>query len=156
MVTGLAGLTTTDERLAGYQLGLTRRGLLYDEQLVGDGGSQSEGARQAVHVLLELLEPPTALVVANNLMTIGAMQALREAGKRVPDDVALTSFDDFEWADLFSPRLTTMAQPRFELGDAAVGLLMRRIADPAAPPRTLRLTPQFTHRDSCGCPSPTG
>ncbi|NKX52086.1 LacI family transcriptional regulator, partial [Arthrobacter deserti] len=51
-------------------------------------------------------EPPTGLVVLNNAMTIGAMRALRETGLRVPDDVALVCYDDFEWADLFEPRLT--------------------------------------------------
>ncbi|ABW16358.1 transcriptional regulator, LacI family [Parafrankia sp. EAN1pec] len=151
MVAGLSGLTTTRERLAGYRRGLDRHGLPYDEKLVAGGGSQIEGARAAAHTLLALPNPPTALVVANNLMTIGTMHALRETGRRVPDDIALTCFDDFEWADLFSPRLTTMAQPRVELGNVAVELLMRRLADPTVPPRTVRLAPQFMHRDSCGC-----
>lgn len=69
----------------------------------------------------------------------------------MPQDVALTSFDDFEWADLVSPRLTTMAQPRIQLGTVAVELLMSRLADPDRPPRTVRLAPQFMHRESCGC-----
>lgn len=158
MVAGLAGLSTTDERLSGYRLGLTRSDLPYDEALVVDGGSQIEPAREAVHRLLTLPKSPTALVVSNNLMTIGTLRALREAGKRVPDDVALTAFDDFEWADLLTPRLTTMAQPRFDLGTTAVRLLMDRLADPHRPPRTVRLAPQFMHRESCGCaarpPSP--
>lgn len=151
MVGGRAGLTTTDERLAGYRRGLAQHDLPYDEALVVSGGSEIEGGRAAAHTLLSLPNPPTALVVGNNLMTIGAMRALRDEGVRVPEDIALTCFDDFAWADLFSPRLTTMAQPRVELGSAAVGLLMRRLANPAAPPRTVRLAPQFMHRDSCGC-----
>ncbi|MEN3360472.1 MAG: LacI family transcriptional regulator, partial [Mycobacteriales bacterium] len=155
MVAGLPGLSTTDERLSGYRLGLTRSDLPYDETLVVDGGSQVEPAREAVHRLLTLPEPPTALVISNNLMTIGTLRALREAGRRVPDDMALTAFDDFEWADLLTPRLTTMAQPRFDLGTTAVRLLMDRLADPHRPPRTVRLAPQFMHRESCGC-APAG
>ena len=53
--------------------------------------------------LLALPEPPTAVVVGNNSMTIGVIAALRDAGARVPDDVAVVAFDDFAWADLFAP-----------------------------------------------------
>lgn len=151
MVAGQVGLTTTDERIAGYRRGLARHGLPYDPDLVRSGGSQADGAHAAARALLSSTSPPTALVVGNNLMTIGAMRALREEPRRVPEDVALVCFDDFDWADLFAPRLTTMAQPRAEMGDAAMGLLMRRLADPTVPARTLRLAPQFMHRDSCGC-----
>jgi LacI family transcriptional regulator len=151
MVAGLPGLTTTAERLAGYRLGLTRCGLPYDPALVLGGESRAEPARLAVHSLLARHDPPTALVISNNLMTIGALRALREAGRRVPDDVAITAYDDFEWADLVSPALTTMSQPRADLGTTAVQLLMSRLAEPDRAPRTIRLAPQFMHRQSCGC-----
>jgi LacI family transcriptional regulator len=98
-------------------------------------------------------EPPTALIVANNQMTIGAMRALREAGLSVPTDIALAAFDDFDWADLFEPRLTTIAQPHQELAAQAVDLIVTRIADPDQPPRRLRLSPTLIHRNSCGCNS---
>jgi LacI family transcriptional regulator len=70
----------------------------------------------------------------------------------VPRDVALVSFDDFEWADLFQPRLTVIAQPIEEMGTQAVRMLMERLAEPDLPPRTVQLTPSFVHRESCGCP----
>jgi LacI family transcriptional regulator len=151
MVAGLGGLSTSEERLRGYQVGLGRRGLAFDPALVETGASRIEPGREAVFRLLALPDPPTALVVANNLMTIGAMRALRDAGARVPQDVALTSFDDFDWADLFSPRLTTVAQPCYDLGAEAVRLLLARLADPSRPSQTVRLTPRLMHRDSCGC-----
>ena len=103
---------------------------------------------QSVH-----LRHPTGIVAANNRMTIGAMRALRELGLAVPQDIALVSFDDFEWADLFHPRLTVIAQPIHEMGARAVRLLLDRLAEPQQPPRTVQLTPQFIHRESCGCPS---
>jgi LacI family transcriptional regulator len=84
-------------------------------------------------------------------MTIGTMRALREARLRIPQDIALVAFDDFEWADLFSPRLTTIAQPCLEIGAEAVRLLLSRLADPSLPPRTVRLEPEFMRRESCGC-----
>ncbi len=151
LVTGLAGLATTAERQHGYELALRRSRLPLDPALVRDGGSDAEPARVAVHELLALRDPPTGLVVGNNHMTIGAVRALQEAGLAVPGDVALVAFDDFEWADLFSPRLTTMAQPGRELGAEAVRLLLSRLRDPGQAPRAVRFAPRFMHRDSCGC-----
>jgi LacI family transcriptional regulator len=153
-VAGLSGLATTAERLRGYALALRRSGLAHDPALVVEGASDAEPARAGVHSLLALRDPPTGLVVANNHMTIGAMRALREAGLAVPRDIALVAFDDFEWADLFAPRLTTMAQPARESGAEAVRLLVSRLRDPGQPPRAVRLAPQLVHRDSCGCHGP--
>ena len=61
------------------------------------------------------------------------------------------AFDDFEWAEFFSPRLTVIAQPVAELGEQAVALLLSRLEDPTLAPRTIRLPATFVHRDSCGC-----
>jgi LacI family transcriptional regulator len=151
MVSGLAGLRTSAERTAGYRRGLAENGLDHDPALVVNGGSKPDLAQAAVRTLLALPKPPTALVVGNNAMTIGTMRALREAGLVVPRDIALAAFDDFEWADLFSPRLTTVAQPCLEIGAQAVRLLLSRLADPTLPPRTIRLEPSFMCRESCGC-----
>ncbi|MGN6245676.1 MAG: LacI family DNA-binding transcriptional regulator [Motilibacteraceae bacterium] len=152
MICGQEGLTTTDERLAGYRLGLERSRLPYDPALVITGSSDVEPARDAVHRLRALPEPPTALVAANNRMTIGAMAALHDLGLTVPDDVALVCFDDFEWADLFHPRLTVVAQPIERIGAEAAKLLLSRLKEPDRPPRTVQLAPTFVHRESCGCP----
>ena len=151
MISGLPGLSTTTERVAGYRRALDGSGLRYDPALVVSGGSRSDLAQAAVQRLLNLPAPPTALVVANNAMTIGAMRALRDARLAVPRDMALAAFDDFEWADLFSPRLTTIAQPCSGIGSQAVQLLLSRLAEPALPPRTIRLKPRFMRRESCGC-----
>jgi LacI family transcriptional regulator len=153
LVAGHQGLATTVERRDGYLLGLRRAGLAAEPGLIVDGNSETEAARRAVHRLLELDHPPTAIIAANNSMTIGALAALREAGLAVPADMALAGFDDFPWADLFSPGLTVIAQPFVEMGRRAVELLLARMADPTAPPATVRLPPTFVHRDSCGCTS---
>jgi LacI family transcriptional regulator len=153
MVSGRTGLATSDERVAGYLLGLERHGLVADARFMTTGGSNDAEAEAAVRELLELPDPPTAFVVANNHMTIGAMRALDRLGVRVPEDVALVAYDDFEWAALFRPRLTTMAQPIHEIGAQAVQLLLARIGDPRREPQTVRLEPSFMHRESCGCPA---
>jgi LacI family transcriptional regulator, galactose operon repressor len=116
IVAGLEGLATTTERLCGYRLGLGRSGLPFVRELAAAGDSMAEPARRAVAGLLGLASPPTALEVGNNYMTIGAMRALREAPLAIPDDVALVAFDDFEWADLFTPR-TKGLTPELALTD---------------------------------------
>ncbi|MEV7810616.1 LacI family DNA-binding transcriptional regulator [Streptomyces flaveolus] len=156
LVAGLPGLSTTSERVSGYREGLAAAGLAYDERLLVYGNSESAGAERATADLLALSDPPTALVTANNAMTIGALRALRRQGRSVPDDLALCCFDDFAWADLFSPRLTAIAQPSRELGTRAVRVLLDRLAEPDRPARTVRLPCAFVHRTSCGCPEEPG
>ncbi|MGW0596483.1 LacI family DNA-binding transcriptional regulator [Streptomyces sp. NPDC002776] len=152
LVAGRPGLSTTSERITGYRHGLAYAGLAHDERLIAHGDSESPGGERATAALLDLAAPPTALVTANNAMTIGALRALRERGLSVPDDIALCCFDDFAWADLFSPRLTAIAQPSKELGAQAVRVLLDRLAEPDRPARTVRLDCAFVHRTSCGCP----
>ncbi|MFH8341158.1 LacI family DNA-binding transcriptional regulator [Streptomyces sp. AM6-12] len=152
LIAGLPGLSTTRERITGYLDGLAAAGLAYDDRLVVSGNSESAGAERATAALLALPDPPTALVTANNAMTLGALRALRRRGRSVPGDIALCCFDDFPWADLFSPRLTAVAQPSRELGARAVRLLLERLAEPDRPSRTVRLPCAFVHRASCGCP----
>ncbi|MFH0520499.1 LacI family DNA-binding transcriptional regulator [Streptomyces sp. M41] len=151
LVAGLPGLSTTSERLSGYREGLTTAGLAYDENLVVHGDSASAGAEEAAGTLLSRATPPTALVTANNAMTIGALRALRDRGLSVPEDIALCCFDDFAWADLFSPRLTAIAQPSRDIGRQAVRVLLDRLDSPDGPTRTVRLPCTFVHRTSCGC-----
>ncbi|MGV9244119.1 LacI family DNA-binding transcriptional regulator [Streptomyces sp. NPDC003710] len=152
LVAGLPGFSTTSERVSGYRHGLAAAGLPHDERLVVHGDSAAEGARRATAALLSLAAPPTALVTANNAMTIGALRSLRDHRLSVPGDLALVCFDDFAWADLFSPRLTAIAQPSREIGAEAVRLLLERLEAPDRPCRTVRLPCTFVHRTSCGCP----
>ena len=113
--------------------------------------ASTKSADRATRKLFELADPPTALATGNNLATIGAMHALRELGLRVPDDVALVGFDDFEWADYFEPRLTVIAQPCQEIGREAASLLIERIGAPEGNAGTIRLKPELVVRTSCGC-----
>ncbi|WP_254712082.1 LacI family DNA-binding transcriptional regulator [Streptomyces sp. TRM64462] len=151
MISGRPGLATTDERIQGYRLGLERHGIAAPDEYLVPGRSQAGPAQQAIADLLSLSRPPTAVVVGNNQMTIGAMRGLRDAGLRVPDDLALVAFDDFEWSDLFQPRLTAIAQPTSTIGEQAFELALSRIADPDLAPRRVLVQPTFQHRESCGC-----
>jgi len=150
MVAGAPRLSTTVERVNGYRSGLARNALGADDALIVHGGSERAGAERATSQLLGLAQPPTAIISGNNAMTIGVLATLREHDLRVPDDIALVGFDDFEWAELFAPRLTVVAQPTEQLGREAVRILRARLDDPSRPPRHVRLKPAFVHRDSCG------
>lgn len=150
-LSGQQGLSTTDERLAGYRLALQRAGLPFEPALVVDGASNTLVSEQATRQLLALDPRPTAIFTANNLMTIGAVHILRDAGLSVPEQIAVAGFDDFEWADFFSPRLSLIAQPVEALGVKAVQMLMERIKNPDRVPQTLRLPPTLHIRNSCGC-----
>jgi LacI family transcriptional regulator len=150
-ISGAPGLSTTEERLAGYRAALKKAALPFDEDLILCGQSGLEPARLAARQLLSLSAPPTAIVAANNLMTIGAMHALRDAHIDVPKKMALVGFDDFDWADYFSPRLTVVAQPLEELGARSLRLLMDRIKTPDQKSHVVRLAPELRIRNSCGC-----
>lgn len=153
MVAGMPGLTTSEERVAGYRLGLKAAGLPEIDELLVRGDSDAAHTHAAVDRLLDLAEPPTAIVAAQNTMVIATMRALRARGLSVPGDVAVVGFDDFEWADAFSPRLTTVAQDATAIGAVAVKLLLRRIAGTESAPRAVRVPAHVRHRDSCGCTS---
>jgi len=150
-ISGRSGLSTTTERLAGYKLGLERAGLEYDKRLVRTGSSQIGPARKAVKALLTGPNPPTALFSANNAMTVGMLRGLRDLKIRVPEDIAVGAFDDFEWADLMSPRLTTVAQPIPEIGSLATKLLLRRIDGYSGPTERHAIPSIVRRRESCGC-----
>ena len=152
LVEGLPGITTTDERLQGYERGLKAARLPFHRSLLIPGQSRGPAAYTAVTAAMKQPTPPTALVIGNNQMTIGSMRALRDAALKVPQDVAIVGFDDFEWSDLFSPRLTVIAQPVEEMARTAVSMLFERMQNPDLPVRHIRQTPTFIHRDSCGCP----
>lgn len=151
MVEGRPGLTTTEERLEGYRKGLKASGLRYRADLLIPGESKGPTAYAAVTAAIQEKNPPTAIVIGNNQMTIGTVRALRDANLKIPQDIAIVGFDDFEWSDLFSPRLTTVAQPVDEMARVAVAMLFDRMNEPDRTFRHIRQTPQFIHRDSCGC-----
>ncbi|MCT2587460.1 LacI family DNA-binding transcriptional regulator [Actinophytocola gossypii] len=144
MVSGAPGLATTSERVLGYRLGLGRSRLTWDEELVVTGAG--------LDALLDLDDPPTAVVAGNNATLSAVLHECRRRGLKVGHDLAVVGYDEVDWAELLDPPVTTVAQPVEEMGRLAVRLLLDRIADPDRPPVTKRLPTTFVHRNSCGCP----
>lgn len=98
--------------------------------------------------LLDASEPPDAVFVANNLMTVGAVECLVDRGVDVPARCGIVGFDEIPWAHLVRPSLSTVAQPTYDLGRAAAVMLTERIADPAKAPSTVVLPTELRVRDS--------
>jgi LacI family transcriptional regulator len=145
-ITGPTRLSTAGERLAGYRDAIGRLGLAADNSLVRRADFKEKGGYLATRALLATDERPDGLLVTNNLMTIGALRAIREAGLDIPTDLALVGFDDAPWTTLTQPQLTVVAQPTYEIGRQAARLLAT--AEAGAPARHIVLPPTLITRQS--------
>lgn len=126
------------QRRAGYEETLRRAGLPIDPAYVRVAlGTDYADGIAAVGGLLSLREPPTAIFAGSDTLAIGAIKALRRAGRRVPEDVAVVGFDNVPLSQVFEPSLTTIAQPMRELGSTAAELLLEQLAGQQPSSRTL-------------------
>jgi LacI family transcriptional regulator len=144
---GRTDVETGAERLEGYTLAMRAAGFV---PFALDGGFRVEGAEEAVDQLLAQTQRPTALVVANNLMTLGALRSLRRAAVTIPEEMALVGVDNPAWADLIDPPLTTVAQPVRRMASCAMELVRERLENPRAEPRRVVLPLELVVRRSCG------
>jgi DNA-binding LacI/PurR family transcriptional regulator len=154
-ISGPSRLSTAEERRHGYELALQMHQLPLVHALIREADFRQSGGHAAMKALLELEEPPSAVFVANNLMTLGALQALHESGLQIPSDVAIVGFDDMSWATSLQPPLTAVAQPTYQLGTTAAHLLLARLHEPDRPVQHIVLDTELMVRASCGSPPGT-
>ncbi len=114
-------------RVRGYRAALAEHGLPIDESIMCESSFNEEGGYRAMGLLLTRQPRPTAVFAANDLIALGALLAVREAGLRVPADVALAGFDDIPAARLVSPALTTVAQSAHAIGQRAASMVLDRL-----------------------------
>ncbi len=145
-ITGPSNLTPSAERVIGFRRALEEHGLSVDEALIRKGDFHPHSGYRAAAELLGCQPRPTAIFVCNDMMAIGALRALSEAGLRVPHDCSLVGFDDIELASYITPPLTTIRQDKTALAEAAVQLLLERIAEPDLPARTRILPTRLIER----------
>jgi len=144
---GPASLYVARERLTGYQRGLTGAGIPFDERLVvEDTGFDIEAGVQAVETLLARDVPFTAISCANDLLALGALRRLGDVGRRVPDDVSVTGFDDITIAGMTAPHLSTVRLPLREMGRRGFECAVRLMAGESVGPQILPT--QVVLRDS--------
>ncbi|HET7568051.1 MAG TPA: LacI family DNA-binding transcriptional regulator [Gaiellaceae bacterium] len=124
-ITGPKGWVATDDRLRGFHAALAAAGIMPDPKLEVAADFEIGGGERAAHALLDLAEPPTAIFAFNDNMAVGAIQAARARGVRVPEQLSVVGFDDTEQATIVTPTLTTVRQPLAEMGRMAVSLLVR-------------------------------
>lgn len=140
------------ERVRGYRAALRDGGVAWSEELETEGAFTEVSGYEATRRILDRTPRPTAIFASNDSMAIGALSALREAGLRVPDDVAVVGFDDIPIAGYVSPRLSSMHVPISELGARAMERLIEAIREePPHAPRREEIATTLVVRDSCGC-----
>lgn len=154
-ISGPAGLTPSSQRRAGWKRALAAAGVARREGDLVRGDFTSHSGYLAMQSLLARKQRPSAVFVCNDVMAIGALCAIHEAGLRVPEDISVVGFDDIELAAYTFPPLTTVAQPKQAIGTGTAQLLLERIAGESGAPRRLILQPELRVRKSTTCYRPS-
>ena len=150
-VSGPAGNRDAQQRLEGYRAAMREGGVAHTRTLEVRGDFTEPSGYQGAQTVLEMRPRPTALFVANDVMAVGVLGALREAGAHVPLDVAVAGFDDIAIARHLTPPLTTVHVDAYQLGERALQRLLRRDAGEPAPGRSHEVLPTWlVVRASCG------
>jgi LacI family transcriptional regulator len=153
IITGAPRNVDGHERLLGYRAALRDAGINRDPQLEVRGDFTEDSGFDAARLLLKLRKPPTAIFAANDSMAIGALSALREAGILVPEEIAVTGFDDISIARHVNPPLTSVHVPIAKLGEAATHKLISALTTPEHHVRCQDVVgTTLVIRSSCGPP----
>jgi diguanylate cyclase (GGDEF)-like protein len=139
------------ERLDHFRALCVELGLELDERIVSPGLHSEHGGREAMRAILQTGRSFSAVLASNDMSAIGAMRALAEAGRRVPEDVAVVGFDDQPWARAHRPPLATVRYPLAEAGALAVERLLSLVGGAAASGQDILVPTRFVGRRSCGC-----
>lgn len=139
------------ERRQGYEQAHRHAGVAVDTSLIKATDFRPDAAAAAARDLLALpaAQRPTALFATSSRLALGALAVIGELRLHIPEDISFVGFDDAEWAASYSPQLTVVAQPTYEIGSRACRMLLARIADPDTPPAEVRLPAHLILRRSC-------
>lgn len=150
-------LLNAADRLEGYKKALRARRVALDRNLIRFGRDTEDSGYWCGLELFKQAPPPTAVVVCNNLMTLGLLGALRDARLKCPRDVSVVGFDDFEWCPHLSPPLSMVRVPAAELGSAGAKTLMRRLRGAQTQsPESILLPTELILRKSTASPRELG
>jgi len=147
-ITGPQNISPGVDRRLGYEQTLAKHGFIADNNLIAEGNFTEESGYQAAKQILEF--EPDAIFAASDSMGLGAIQAVKEKGLRVPQDIAIVGFDDLPPARYANPQLTTIRQPILRFGVAAIELLIKYVEDNITTPQKTILGVELIVRDSCG------
>ncbi|KRE29087.1 LacI family DNA-binding transcriptional regulator [Agromyces sp. Soil535] len=152
-ITGPEDMMCSLARLDGYRSAMNSAGLAIDPEWVRFGDFHVEGGRDRAREILALPEPPTAIFAGSDLQALGTLDAVREAGLRVPEDISVVGYDDIPLARWVSPRLTTVHQPLRRMGEEAARLAIRLAEEPAGTTPRMDLATSLVVRDSTAPPA---
>jgi DNA-binding LacI/PurR family transcriptional regulator len=151
-VGGNLNLTVTVERLLGYEKALRDAGIELVNEYIVHEEFLKEGGQEAVRELISLTKPPTALVVADDLMALGVLNTLDEMGIKVPEDMSIISFNNVLLAEMSRPPLTSVDINIFDLGFESARSLIYRIENPREPVKRIIIPHKIVKRCSCSSP----
>jgi LacI family transcriptional regulator, repressor for deo operon, udp, cdd, tsx, nupC, and nupG len=151
-ISGRPESTVTVLRAAGYRSALEGAGIAFDAALVSEGNFQASGGADGIARFMALAEPPTAVFCANDETAFGAIARLFELGRKVPGDVSIAGFDDIEQSAQSAPPLTTVRQPRFDIGVNAMVLLLDIINSRSDRPLHIEMQTDVVVRQSTAAP----
>ena len=147
--TGTKNLNICQKRLNGYKRALKKAGLPVDNKLICYGGLHEQDGYNAMDTLLKKKEMPDAVFAVNDPVAIGAFQRIKEAGLKIPDNIAIVGFSNNKITSLLEPKLTTVDQPSFDMGKKAAELLIRQIENKKnSEPETVILKANLIIRES--------
>jgi len=147
-ITGQMEMGCARDRLAGYRAALLATGIPPDPQWVREGDFFQPDGFAGAQALLALPQPPSAIFASNDVSAFGVMEAVRDAGKRLPDDMSIVGFDDIPQAAQVNPTLTTVRQPLEQMGRTAARMLLEIIGNEARPTARVELPTELIVRAS--------
>ncbi|WP_279537831.1 LacI family DNA-binding transcriptional regulator [Amycolatopsis acidicola] len=152
MISGPAGMPTAAQRLAGFREACQSAGLTVRPECVREGFLGTQGGYEAMCEVLDLGSRPTAVFSFNNMLAIGALQAVRERGVRIPADLSLVTFDDTDLFPFVDPPITAIEQPAHDIGTQAGRVLFARLDGDETGGEDVVLPTKFHVRGSCDRP----
>jgi len=149
-INGPASWHSAQERLEGYKQRLAQHGLPLVEEWLQPGDWEIEGGYKAAQSLLRLDNRPTAIFAANDLMALGAIYAIQDAGLRVPGDICIVGYDNRDFTWIVRPRITTVVMPVYEMGKVAAEMLLKQISGEISDVEEVKIKGELIIRDTCG------
>lgn len=153
-ITGPMHLTNAKERLGGFKRALREERVHLAPEYVQETTFDKHGGYSKSLILLRLIPRPTAIFAGNDMIALGVLLAIRDAGLRCPQDISVMGFDDLDLAEMTNPALSSVSQSGYQLGMTAARILLDRIQGDAGPARHIVLETSLKLRDSVGPPPP--
>jgi len=149
-ITGPMNVILSRDRLKGYRQAMIGHDLPVDSAFIQEGDFSLESGYHQMIRLLSLEQRPTSVFVFNDEMAIGAIKAAKDSGLKVPEDIAVVGFDNSKMSDIIEPHITTIEQPKYEIGKKAMELLLGLMSGKALEQKKFVLKDELIVRESCG------